>query len=225
MPISEVYNEDNMIGMARYPDKFFELCICDPPYGIDATNMQMGTNISRARKHGKVPGISTASRLKRILNAEQISWDLKPPGPEYFKELFRVSKHQIIWGGNYFNLPPTRGIICWDKKQEWTSFSQWEMAWTSFDVPARIFRYSNTGGANNEKKIHQTQKPVALYKWVLQHYAQPGNKILDTHMGSQSSRIAAYQMGFDYFGWETDLDYFWSGNRRFTEQTAQLKLL
>lgn len=99
------------------------------------------------------------------------------------------------------------------------------MAWTSFDKPAAMFRYSNTGGANAEKKIHPTQKPVALYKWLLHRFAQPGNKILDTHMGSQSSRIAAYQMDFDYWGWEIDQEYFESGNKRFKDQTAQIKLI
>lgn len=222
MPISEIFNEDNMIGMARYPDKFFELAVVDPEYGIDVTNMTMGTNINRPRKNGHVPGISTAQRLKKKAKKD---WDSTPPPPEYFKELFRVSRNQIIWGGNYFDLPPTRCVICWDKMQSWESFSQWEMAWTSFDKPAAIFRYSNTGGSYADPKIHPTQKPVPLYKWLLNKYALPGDKILDTHMGSQSSRIAAYLMGFDFFGWENDREYFEAGNKRFLKQTAQLKLL
>ena len=239
MPISEVYNEDNMIGMVRFPDKFFDLAIVDPPYGINATDMNMGSNPTRSRNdgHGSGPAVSTSIKLKgrlnqgsgklknRLLNRSAIGWDNAIPSPEYFAELKRVSKHQIIWGGNYFPLPPTRCIVCWDKRQPWENFSQWEMAWTSFDKPAALFSYSNTGGANAEKKIHPTQKPVALYRWLLTRFAEPGNKILDTHMGSQSSRIAAYQMGFDYWGWEIDKEYFEKGNKRFKEQTAQLKLL
>jgi site-specific DNA-methyltransferase (adenine-specific) len=239
MPISEVFNEDNMIGMARYPDKFFDLAIVDPPYGINATEMNMGSNPNRSRNdgHGSGPAVSTAAKLKgrlnqgsgklknRILNKSEIGWDNAIPSPEYFAELKRVSKHQIIWGGNYFPLPPTRCIVCWDKRQPWENFSQWEMAWTSFDKPAALFSYSNTGGANAETKIHPTQKPVDLYRWLLKRFAQEGNKIIDTHMGSQSSRIAAYQMGFDYYGWEIDKDYFEAGNKRFKEQTAQLNLL
>lgn len=237
MPVSEVFNEDNMIGMARYPDKFFDLAIVDPPYGINVTNMNMGSNPTRSRNdgYGSGPAMSTVIKLRnsyqgtgvlknRALNKMSMTWDVRPK-PEYFTELFRVSRNQIIWGGNYFPLPPTRCIICWDKRQPWNNFSQWEMAWTSFDKPAALFSFSNTGGANTETKIHPTQKPVHLYKWLLKKYALPGNTILDTHMGSQSSRIGACQMGFDFYGWEIDKDYFEAGNKRFKEQTAQLKLL
>lgn len=241
MPISEVYNEDNMIGMAQYPDKYWDLAIVDPPYGINATNMTMGSHPNRSRNdgYGSGPAVSTAQRLKGRLNrcgidsklknralcSMKCDWDNEKPSPEYFKELFRVSKHQIIWGGNYFGLPATRGIICWDKIQPWKNFSQWEMAWTSTDKPAAMFRLAVTGGNNRVRKIHPTQKPIQLYKWLLTRYAEPGWKILDTHMGSQSSRIAAYQMGFDYWGWEIDPEYFETGNKRFKELTAQLNLL
>lgn len=234
MPISEVFNEDCMNGIPHLPDKFFDLAIVDPPYGINAIAMNMGSNPTRSRKdgYGSGPAISTNNRLNygkgklknRILNNSKIGWDFEIPPNEYFIELERVSKHQIIWGGNYFGLPATRCIVCWDKIQPWDNFSQWEMAWTSFDKPASLFRFSNTGGANFETKIHPTQKPTQLYKWLLNRYAEPGYKILDTHMGSQSSRIAAYQMGFDYWGWEIDLEYFESGNKRFKEQTAQINL-
>lgn len=220
MPISEVVLEDCLLGMSRYKDKFFDLAIVDPPYGIDAPNMQMGTNKKR-RSSRYAPSIGTAYRLK---NNTKIDWDNEVPDEKYFTELERVSKHQIIFGGNYFPLPPTRGIGCWDKKQPWESFSQWEMLWTSFDCPAFIIRYSNTGGANDEIKIHPTQKPVFVYKSLLKKFAQSGNKILDTHMGSQSSRIAAFNMGFDYWGWEIDKEYFEAGNKRFKEQTAQIKM-
>ena len=132
-----------------------------------------------------------------------MEWD-KPPTQEYFRELFRVSHHQIIWGGNYFNLPPTRCVICWDKMQPWENFSQIELAWTSFDSPAKIVKLDNRTG----DKIHPTQKPVALYKWLLDKYAKQGDKILDTHAGSASSFVAAYQMGFDYIGFEIDEAYY-----------------
>jgi len=185
MPVSEVFNEDNMIGMARYHDKFFDLAIVDPPYGINATKMQMGSNPRRSRKdgHGSGPSVSTAVKLKkgrlnqggghfknRPLTTMNCDWDFNSPDPEYFKELFRVSKNQIIWGGNYFDLPPTRCIVCWDKMQPWDNFSQWEMAWTSFDKPAPMFKFSNTGGANGETKIHPTQKPVKLYEWLISKF-------------------------------------------------------
>lgn len=238
MPISEVFNEDNMIGMARYPDKFFDLAIVDPPYGLGVNGMQLGSHPGRSKNdgYGSGPAESTVVRLKkeryhrrgklkdRAFNRLSMDWDI-PPEPSYFDELFRVSKNQIIWGGNYFYLSPARCVICWNKLQPWENFSQWEMAWTSFDKPAALFSYSNTGGANTEAKIHPTQKPVKLYKWLLSKYAQPGMKILDTHMGSQSSRIAAFNMGFDYYGWELDPEYFEAGNKRFKEQTAQLKLM
>ena len=234
--IAECY--DNMEFMSRYPDNFFELAIVDPPYGINADNMSMGSHPTRSRNdgHGSGPGISTAKKLKgrmnqgsgklknRILNKADISWDNEVPPPEYFTELFRVTKNQIIWGGNYFDLNPTRCIVCWDKLQPWENFSQWEMAWTSFDRPAAMFKLSNTGGANAEKKLHPTQKPVKLYRWLLQKFAQSGDKILDTHMGSQSSRIAAHDMGFDYYGCELDPDYFRTGCNRFNQHIKQLNL-
>jgi len=236
--ISEVFNIDNMEYMKGLPDKFFDLAIVDPPYGINATDMKMGSNPNRSRNdgHGSGPAVSTAVKLKgrlnqgsgklknRLLNTSNIGWDNKPPTAEYFSELFRVSANQIIWGGNYFDLSPSRCVVCWDKMQPWENFSQWEMAWTSFDKPASIFRCSNTGGANAEKKIHPTQKPVLLYKWLLDKYAQPGNKIFDSHMGSQSSRIAAYDMGYDYWGCELDPKYFNEGCKRFELFKQQQKL-
>lgn len=200
MKISEVYNEDNMIGMARFPDKFFDLAIVDPPYGID---------------------INKSGRLVTEKGWEYKDWDNSIPTVEYFLELNRVSKNQIIWGGNYFSLPATRGFVIWDKQQpEDVSFASCEFAWTSFDRSARTFYLRPQG----EDRIHPTQKPIRLYKWLIDRYAKPGDKILDTHMGSQSSRIAAYNMGFDYWGWELDKDYFEAGNKRFKEQTAQQRL-
>jgi site-specific DNA-methyltransferase (adenine-specific) len=157
------YNMDCMAGMKLFPDKYFDVAIVDPPYGINAPNMAMGTNKSRT-KNG-YPSESTASRLKRSGQVKE--WDSKPPTEEYFKELFRVSKNQIIWGGNYFNLPPTKCFVVWDKVQPWDAFSQAEIAWTSYNLPAKLFRYSNTGGTNSEKRIHPTQKPIALYEYLV----------------------------------------------------------
>lgn len=233
---SKVYLMDCTEGMKQYPDKYFDLAIIDPPYGISCDKMQMGSAPNRKGKN-QYPGESTAVKIKknrlnsgggklknRLLNQSDCSWDATPPPPEFFDELFRISKNQVIWGGNYFNLPPTRGIICWDKLQPWENFSQWEMAWTSFDVPAKMFRYSNTGGVNNEKKIHPTQKPIALYEWLLKNYAKPNDKILDTHLGSGSSRIAADKVGLDFTGFELDEKYFNDSVNRFETYKQQLRM-
>jgi len=221
----EMLQVDNMEYMASLKDRQFSLAIPDPPYGINAPNMQMGSAPNRNEK-GSYPCVSTTQKLKgrlnsggeklknRMLNKSSFSWDNEPPKPEYFKELFRVSKNQIIWGGNYFDLPPTRCVLCWDKCQPWENFSQWEMAWTSFDSPAALFKYSNTGGANAETKIHPTQKPVELYKWILRRYAKPGDKILDTHGGSMSLAIACYDLGFDVTICENDPAIFEAGKER-----------
>lgn len=234
----ELLNIDCMEYMATMPDKAFDLAIVDPPYGINAPNMQMGNNApSRNGKSSVAVRLKkNSSRLQRlnqgggklkdrILNTSKIDWDYQAPPMEYFIELERVSKNQIIWGGNYFDLGPTRCVICWNKLQPWENFSQWEMAWTSFDSPARLFTYSNTGG-NPDKmdKIHPTQKPIKLYRWLLHNYAKEGNKILDTHLGSGSSAIAAHQMGFDFVGCEIDKDYFDAACKRFKEQTMQQSL-
>jgi len=160
----------------------------------------------------------------RILNTSKIDWDYSTPTKEYFDELFRVSKNQIIWGGNYFPLPPTRGIICWNKNQPWPNFSQFELAWTSFDCPAKLFTYSNRGGANEETKIHPTQKPVYLYDYCLKHFAKPGYKILDTHLGSGSSRIACHKANLDFTAFEINKQYFLAQEKRFKQQTAQLAI-
>lgn len=220
--MNQVYNMDCMDYMRSLPDKSFDLAIVDPPYGINAPNMKMGEHggyKSTATKIRKGRLNQGAGKLKdRALQMLPVDWDFAPPSQEYFDELFRVSKNQIIWGGNYFNLPPTRGIICWDKMQPWENFSQVELAWTSFDYPAKLFKYSTTGGANAEKKIHPTQKPIALYGWILKTFAKDGDKILDTHLGSGSSRIAAYKMGFDFWATEIDNGYFDSQNKRFRRE-------
>lgn len=230
----ELLNIDCMEYMAGLPDKAFDLAIVDPPYGINAPNMQMGSNPKRRVGHGNGPAVSTASKLKKgrlndgrghmknsALATMNCEWDRSKPSPQYFTELMRVSKNQIIWGGNYFDLRPSRCVICWDKMQSWENFSQWEMAWTSFDKPASLYRLSNTGGANDFNKIHPTQKPIKLYNWLLYKYAQNGYRILDTHLGSGSSAIAAHKRGFDFVGCEIDKDYYDAACKRFKEQTAQ----
>ena len=222
---------DCMEGMKRFPDKYFDLAIVDPPYGINAANMSMGTN--KVRTKGGYPSISTADKLRkgrlnqgsgklknRILNTSNCDWDMYPPKQEYFDELFRVSKNQIIWGGNYFDLPPTRGIIVWDKKQPWDNFSQVEMAWTSFDRPASLFKMANYAPG----KIHPTQKPVELYKWVINKYAQGNDVILDTHVGSASSLIACKETGHKYVGFEIDPSYYESAKKRLEEAEAQINI-
>lgn len=224
--INEVFNIDCMEYMRTLPDKHFQLAIADPPYGINAPNMRMGENngyestASRCKK-GRLN--SGGGKLKnRALNTLSCEWDFNPPGPEFFDELSRVSVNMIIWGGNYFQLPPTRCIVCWDKEQPWTNFSQIELAWTSFDMPAKLFRLGSRGGAigkmRAEPKIHPTQKPVELYTYLLRTFCKEGDNIFDPMMGSQSSRIAAYKMGFDYVGCELDKDYFAKGCERFDRE-------
>lgn len=233
----ELLNIDCMEYMAKMPDKAFDLAIVDPPYGINAPNMQMGSAPNRKDMSGTE---TVAVKLKknrlqrlnggggklknRLLNTSVIEWDNEQPTDEYFEELFRISKNQIIWGGNYFDLGPSRCIVCWNKLQPWENFSQWEMAWTSFDKPASMFTYSNTGGANHETKIHPTQKPVKLYKFLLNRYADLGNKILDTHGGSMSSAIACHQMGFDLVLTEIDKDYYEAGLNRVANAMKQQTL-
>lgn len=214
------YNMDCMEGMAHFPDKYFDVGIVDPPYGINAPNMAMGTN--RSRSKDGYPAESTASRLKRKMGAKE--WDSKVPDKSYFNELFRVSKNQIIWGGNYFDLPPTRCVIAWDKIQPWDTFSQIEMAWTSYNLPAKLFRYSNTGGANTEKRIHPTQKPIALYEYLISAFKLSGGVVLDTHVGSASSLIAYHRAGIRYVGFEIDKEIYDLSNARLEREKAQLSL-
>lgn len=219
---SESYNIDCMAYMATLPDKSFDLAIVDPPYGINAPNMKMGgygryeSTATKCRKGRLNKG---AGKLKnRALNTLPCDWDMYPPTQEYFDELFRVSKNQIIWGGNYFLLPPTRCIVCWDKEQPWDNFSQVELAWTSFDYPAKMFRLGSRGGNNLETKIHPTQKPVTLYIWLMKTFCKPNDSILDTHLGSGSSRIAAYNLGFNFVGCEIDKAYFDAAKERFRRE-------
>ena len=223
----ELLNIDCNEFMKTIPDNYFQLAIVDPPYGINAPNMQMGSHPNR-KEVGHYPGTSVAVKLKkkhpfnqgcgklknRSLNSSTLDWDNNKPTEEYFKELFRVSVNQVIWGGNYFDLPPTRGIYCWNKNQPWNNFSQFELAWTSFDIPAKLFTKSNRGGRNNEEKIHPTQKPVSLYRDILQHFANENDKIFDSHAGSGSLALACFELKLDYVGCEIDHTYHSSALQR-----------
>lgn len=204
--ISEVYNIDCMDYMATMPDKHFELAIVDPPYGIGMDGGNVG--------------------YKGYNNFEKKGWDECAPSASYFNELFRCSRNQIIFGGNYFDLPPTRGFVIWDKGEGFynRTYAECEQAWISFDLNARIFKRDPLAKGDYNGKIHPTQKPVALYKWLLKNYAKPGDKILDTHLGSGSHRIAAYDMGFDFVGCELDKDYFDAAEKRFQNHISQLKI-
>jgi site-specific DNA-methyltransferase (adenine-specific) len=207
MSISEVYNMDCMQGMSKYPDKYFDLAIVDPPYGLE--RLQKGS-----LRLGGVKG-----NYK-----EKLNWDKKPK-KEYFDELFRVSKNQIVWGANNFIMPTTEYFLIWNKKQTVDNFASAEYAWVSMGlkIPAKIFEYG-IHKHNQTNKIHPTQKPVDLYKFILDKYAKKGEKILDTHLGSGSSRIAAYDMGFDFVAYELDKDYFDAQEKRFNDFKQQLKL-
>lgn len=198
---SEFLNIDCMEYMKDVPDKYFDLCICDPPYGINADKMQMGSGMHKF-----------ASITNKL-------WDNSIPDKKYFDELFRISKNQIIWGGNYFSeyLYPSPNWIVWDKLNPNLSFAEGELAWMSFGNRLRFYKkYSAI-----EKKIHPTQKPIQLYQWLLINYAKPGDKIFDSHVGSASSLIACHLEGFEYIGCELDPDYYKEANKRLEQYKAQ----
>jgi site-specific DNA-methyltransferase (adenine-specific) len=211
-----LFNEDNMIGMARYPDGFFELAIVDPPYGIGESMKKRENN--RTDKWKNPYKKEHSPKL----------WDKFSPPAEYFPELRRVSNNQIIWGGNFFldYLPSTPCMVVWDKCNGNTDFSDCEIAWSSFDTAVRKFRWLWNGFQKQkpEIRIHPTQKPVALYKWLLKNYAKPGDKILDTHGGSMSSAIACHDMGYDCWIWELDEEYFNAGKARLERHMMQQRL-
>jgi len=223
VPFSEVYLEDCVTALKRYSDNHFDLAIVDPPYGI---NFDGNTTVKG--KGGK------ANTFSNKQHHDKKGWDTDRPTDEYFAELQRVSKNQIIWGGNYFAdlLPAKKGWIFWDKKitnANNTNFSDGELAWTSFDCILRRFTYDwiGFGYLNNpqkEKKIHPTQKPIQLYSWILNTYAKPNDLILDTHLGSGSSRIAAYKGGFNFVGFEIDQEYYEKQEKRFNDFKSQLRL-
>jgi site-specific DNA-methyltransferase (adenine-specific) len=204
---SRVYLRDCIEGMKEYPDGYFQLAVVDPPYGINV-------NVSIGRRKGD----------KKSKYHKFIGNDSNIPDEDYFTELFRVSINQIIWGGNYMTeyLKPSSCWLLWDKGfSEDVTFAQFEMAWTSFNSSAKKYDYN---AAKNKDRIHPTQKPVALYDWIYKNYAKPTDKILDTHLGSQSSRIAANKAGLDFTGFELDPDYFHQGNKRYENHISQLRM-
>ena len=197
--------------MATFKDKQFDLAIVDPPYGIDLANMNMG--VGKSKKSSKIHNRKWKPK----------DWDKNTPNKQYFNQLFRVSKNQIIWGGNYFELPPCYGYVIWDKEiPKGLSFSDCEMAWHSFKKAPRMFRYS--AYLDKKSKVHPTQKPVKLYKWLLNKYAEKGITILDTHLGSGSIAIACHDLGYDLTGIELDKEYYDAAVKRFNQHKAQLQI-
>lgn len=225
--INVAYNMDCMDGMAQFPDGYFDLAVVDPPYfsGPERRGFY-------GRRDGGILG------RRNDYHIADKAWQV--PDERYFQELFRVARRYIIWGCNYFSYPLPPGRIVWDKCNESSSFSDCELAATNIHNSVRLFRYmwngmmqgkSITEGstmqgnkARNEKRIHPTQKPVILYDWIFCKYAEPGFKILDTHLGSGSSRIAAYDAGLDFIGFEIDKDCFNKQEERFAAHTAQCSL-
>lgn len=220
----QITNEDNMVLMARYPDNYFDLAIVDPPYGIGADKGQNKAAENRKKAKGK----SKAGRGWK--EYKTTDWDNSIPNKEYFDELFRVSKNQIIWGGNYMTeyLPPRMCWLLWDKGQRDFTLADGELAWTSFNKALRIFTMPRGNAlidANkNGGKIHPTQKPVKLYEWLLHNYAKDGDKILDTHLGSGSIAIACHNMGFDLTACELDKEYYDAAIKRLEQHKAQLTI-
>ena len=202
--LNRLYNEDCMVAMKSIPDKYFDLAIVDPPYGININN-----NMGRRKGDKKS-------------NYKEVYWDKETPSKDYFDELFRVSKEQIIWGANYYidKLKPTKSFITWVKPQisEKLSFSMSELAWTSHNKTSKVIELYSV----EKNRIHPTQKPVALYSWLLNNYAKEGDKILDTHVGSASSLIACHRLGFDYLGFELDEDYFNKASERLEKEKSQM---
>ena len=204
-----LYQMDCMKLLKATPDKFYDLAIVDPPFGINAANMTMG------RGSANDLGIH-----------KKKDWDKAMPNAKYFKELFRVSKNQIIWGGNYFldYLGKTRCCLIWDKLDYNSDFAAFEMAWTNFNKNCKTFQRARSAEGDSNGKIHPTQKPVKLYEWLLTNYAKPGDKILDTHLGSGSHAIACNNLGFELTGCELDKDYFDASVKRITAANAQIRM-
>lgn len=245
MSSSIVYNEDCMELMGRYPEKYFELAVVDPPYGIADKMVKTGFSKTEEKAGHRLyqNHRGTAKYLKNQLGTNQVDemkkWDICPDY-SYFEELKRVSKNQIIWGANY--MPPVLNVLgvarcwlVWDKViSDKFTLSQFETAYTSFNKLSKIFVYANANCIGFAPKlkgvervglgIHPTQKPVALYDWIFKNYAKEGDKILDTHLGSGSSRIAAYKAGLDFVGCELDKEYFEAADKRFNEFKSQLRM-
>lgn len=204
--ISETYLMDCMAGMARYPDNHFDLAVVDPPYGIGMDGGNVG--------------------YKGFNNFEKKNWDKEPPNPGYFRELWRVSKNQIIWGGNYFALPATRCYLVWDKGEGFynRTYAECELAWTSFNENTQKVKRDPLANGDYKGKIHPCQKPVFLYDYIFQKFTNPGDLILDTHLGSGSSRIAADKAGLNFVGFELDPEYYEKQEKRYHNFKSQLRL-
>lgn len=217
--LNKFYNMDCMVGMKEIADKYFDLAIVDPPYGIgwDKDNLEKYNSTSCDDWKGRKPK-----------GYQKKEWDSSIPGKQYFLELQRVSKYQIIWGGNYFHeyLKSSGGWVICDKGVVMPTFSDGEMAWTNAKNNLKIIKLLWAGYRKCEEtdRIHPTQKPVALYEWLLNNYAKKGDKILDTHVGSASSLIACYNLGFDYVGFELDKDYYEQANKRLENHKKQLNM-
>ena len=205
-----LYNQDCMEAMASLKDNEFDLAIVDPPYGIGIDG-QKESNCKNPKHNRKY--------------FEHKGWDSKPPPKEYFEELFRVSKNQIIWGANYYPhyLFSSKGWIVWDKGQKGLTMSDCELAFSSFNRATRIF-VCNRGALAQEGTIHPTQKPIKLYMWLLSKYATKGMKILDTHLGSGSSAIACDTLGYEFHGYELDEEYYLGAKKRLEQHQRQIKL-
>ena len=201
--MNKVHLIDNMEFMKGIPDKYYELAIVDPPYGIERFKKNDGGNSNKIKSFGDKDKL----------------WNNIAPTKEYFNELFRISQHQIIWGSNNFDLPTSEYFIIWDKMQMMPSFARCELAWTNVKIPAKICNQRTI--EKDRVKIHPTQKPVALYKWLLKNYAKPNDKIFDSHVGSGSIRIACHDMGFDFEGCEIDKDYWEAQEARYNQHIMQ----
>lgn len=210
MPTINLHLGDSLEAMRQMPDNHYTLAIVDPPYGMGHKAWQGGL----PERYG--------SRVFFNMKDKAQHWDVAP-GPEYFDQLMRVSQNQIIWGGNYFPSIWQHGgrcVIAWDKCQPWPNFSQIELAWTSYNKPAKLFKFDN----RTKGKIHPTQKPIQLYLWLLDTFAKPGDTILDTHLGSGSIACACYDAGYDLDAWEIDTEYHTAATARYKEHSRQTKL-
>ena len=210
VPSSEVYLEDCVKALKRFNDNHFDLAIVDPPYGLG-----MGTVSIPSEKN-------TNSQQKFYKDLKSKRWDDNTPNKEYFDELKRVSKNQIVWGGNYMaeHLGNTKCIIIWDKMTYIPTMSQFEFAFCSFNKHPKMVKVNST----DIDRMHPTQKPIKLYDWLLHNYAKEGDLILDTHLGSGSSRIEAYKGGFNFVGFEIDKEYYEKQEKRFNDFKSQLRL-
>ena len=202
----KLYNCDCMELLKQTPDNYYSLALVDPPYGIGMDGGSVG--------------------YKGFNNFEKKNWDKEIPSKEYFEQLFRVSKNQVIFGGNYFGLPPTRCFLVWDKGEGFynRTYAECELAWTSFDSNTVKIKHDPLAKGDYKGKIHPTQKPIALYYWILKNYAKQGDKILDTHFGSLSIGIACHDLGFELTACELDKDYYEAGKKRLKQHQSQLTI-